>query len=146
MTDAATTEEAPLPTDDMLYELFRGYQVARWGTTDPEQIRQVAANFVTSKFQPAPALRHLAKAAFRVGWTAHDEIAEAVIQTRVDEIVEGEVGKLFIACQDETSPLWQQIGEVIEGVAPGISPYDRREAVAQVIHAIASVMDHWGII
>src|SRR5581483_3483728 len=132
-----STEEIEAPSADVLYELFRGYQVARWGTTDPGQIRTVAANFVTSKFQPAPALRHLAEAAYRVGWQfGHSQglhaNTEMAVDARVEEIVNGEVGQLFMACEDEASPLWLQLGAVIEKVAPGIAPYDRREAVAEV--------------
>lgn len=41
---------------------------------------------------------------------------------------------------DEDSNLWRHIGEVLERLAPGINPFDRREATAEILSPIRKAL------
>lgn len=60
------------------------------------------------------------------------------------ELGECDLGQLWQQLGDETSPLCQRISEIVERLAPDISPYDRRQAVDDIATAIETVIpDAW---
>lgn len=42
---------------------------------------------------------------------------------------------------DRNSPLWLAVGAIVERLVPGIDPYDRRQAVYDILHDVARALD-----
>lgn len=57
----------------------------------------------------------------------------------VEHDYEGVVDRIAALVFEEGSDLWRHIGEVVERIAPGISPFDRREATAEILAPIRKV-------
>lgn len=59
----------------------------------------------------------------------------------VEHDYEGVVDQITDLVFKEDSDAWLRIGEVLERIAPGLSPFDRREAVAEVLQPIRKVIE-----
>lgn len=61
------------------------------------------------------------------------------LNIEVDHDYEGVVRQIDDLVSEESGKLWLHIGEVIERLMPGISPYDKREAVSEILAPVKQV-------
>lgn len=60
----------------------------------------------------------------------------------VERDYEGVVDEITDLVFKEDSDAWRHISEVLERIAPDLSPFDRREAVAEVLNPIRKVIEN----
>lgn len=57
----------------------------------------------------------------------------------VDHDYEGVVRQINDLVGEESGKLWLHVGEVLERLVPGISPYDKREAIDEILQPVRQV-------
>lgn len=74
-------------------------------------------------------------------WDACTSVYEALIEYSVEKQTDVYWDGVYELLGDETSQLWQAFGRLVEKLAPGIGPWDKRQLVASIVSEFKKVVE-----